>query len=467
MDNSIDDEKMGSIGDNYSGSDESMSLRSDARATEIHSKQRPPFNYAQDTIYTNHDMTLSETSTSHIALSNVSGNLAIPYQWPGMHPQRSIPSQQIRRHQRILPQTSDIKNLKQNHPALLHYTLEKTHETFGSNALVPNYIQNWHRRSALPQSPLLENDARVTCGLRSNLNNSVSEQLISDSKSLVKVSEVSPFRATFPHLQNYPISNVVNNSYNTPRIPHCIDRNTHALLHMQQQYYEKLLHNQAQLLYLATRNAATVTPCFSGHLPYHPIDVSTQVNGMSRKIVPKQHKMITLNKLMKISRKKKNKVRDPLRPKRPLSGYNLFFRDQRANLLKCTTSTVRSVAKNQRVGKPLKAVKPDSSNGISMPLDDKPEGSDKTVDFSTKIDTVQKPETAKTMAEDTVLLHQSHQIHGNIGFEALGRIIGHRWSLLNSEDRKRYGDMAQEDMIRYKMEMDAYREMKKSEHSTD
>jgi HMG (high mobility group) box len=86
-------------------------------------------------------------------------------------------------------------------------------------------------------------------------------------------------------------------------------------------------------------------------------------------------------------------------PKRPLSGYNLFFKHERVNVLK------------------------------EQSLD--------------------------------VTAGEIQSSKRNVSFQDLGKIIGRRWKSLTEEERKKYECMAQQDSVRYRTEMDVFNEMKR------
>jgi len=100
-------------------------------------------------------------------------------------------------------------------------------------------------------------------------------------------------------------------------------------------------------------------------------------------------------------------------PRRPLSAYNIFFKEERAKILGSATAE----------GDPATA----HENGGN-------EGSSKD------------PEDRKTRAP-----------HGKIGFENLAKTIGRRWKSLNPSHLERFKVLAHEDMERYRREMEEYR----------
>ena len=98
---------------------------------------------------------------------------------------------------------------------------------------------------------------------------------------------------------------------------------------------------------------------------------------------------------------KKLKKRPKDRPKRPLSAYNIFFKEER-----------------QRILTEIPDVDASSS----------PAGADGNK---------KKP-------------------HGKISFQSLAKIIGKRWQNLSKDQINLYKKKAEEDTMRYKKEMDAY-----------
>jgi hypothetical protein len=105
----------------------------------------------------------------------------------------------------------------------------------------------------------------------------------------------------------------------------------------------------------------------------------------------------------KKARSNRKKHKD--KPKRPLSAYNIFFKEER-----------------QRI------------------LDNLPES-------STVLDTA---------SEEKPKRKRAHKPHGKIGFENLAKLIGERWHSLNPESADYYRNLAEEDSLRYRSEMEAY-----------
>jgi hypothetical protein len=94
-------------------------------------------------------------------------------------------------------------------------------------------------------------------------------------------------------------------------------------------------------------------------------------------------------------------------PRRPLSGYNIFFKEERARMLA-------------------------ESSGKRGPGETEGEG---------EIKDSNEPPPAKGV---------------KIGFEAMAKTVGKRWKALPEEELARYKSMAKLDMERYRREMDSY-----------
>jgi hypothetical protein len=94
-------------------------------------------------------------------------------------------------------------------------------------------------------------------------------------------------------------------------------------------------------------------------------------------------------------------------PKRPLSGYNIFFKEERVKVLEESNS--------QRVATPN-----DYEKAIGRKID-----------------------------------------RSSVSFQDLGKIIGKRWKTLSDEDRRRFESLADQDNLRYRSEMDDYNDAKR------
>jgi hypothetical protein len=107
------------------------------------------------------------------------------------------------------------------------------------------------------------------------------------------------------------------------------------------------------------------------------------------------------------------------KPKRAISAYNIFFRDERARLL----------------AEAAKEKKPEDKKDKKQEAKKQSDGSHEKI----------KPGTAK--------------IQGLISFEQLGKKIGHEWRNIAPERKKYYVCLAKTDTERYKREKDEYHEM--------
>jgi len=104
------------------------------------------------------------------------------------------------------------------------------------------------------------------------------------------------------------------------------------------------------------------------------------------------------------------------KPKRPLSAYNIFFRDERANIL---------------------AGIPDKDEEDEEDDDDDNDG----------LDGPKKKSSGKK---------RKRPPHGKIGFESLAKIVGQRWKELKPDELAKYKKLADVDMVRYRAEMESY-----------
>lgn len=111
--------------------------------------------------------------------------------------------------------------------------------------------------------------------------------------------------------------------------------------------------------------------------------------------------------------KKKRKKRPRGHPSRPLSAYNLFFKDERQRILDSLPTNNPS---NKKEG----------------------------------------PEDVKDPRDEITWPGKRRRPHGKIGFENLAKEIGSRWKLIDEETKEYYKKLALEDLQRYSREMQEY-----------
>lgn len=130
--------------------------------------------------------------------------------------------------------------------------------------------------------------------------------------------------------------------------------------------------------------------------------------------------------MTKSSGKKGKKAKDKDKPKRPLSAYNFFFREERERIL------------NEKIRKEKeeKSGKKEEGDG-----DDKDGDADE--DDGIKV--------YNRVGSDGKKIP-----HGKIGFESLAKQIGKAWRELDAEEREKYTKLANDDTQRYKKEMRAF-----------
>ncbi|KAG7346778.1 HMG high mobility group box-containing protein [Nitzschia inconspicua] len=121
--------------------------------------------------------------------------------------------------------------------------------------------------------------------------------------------------------------------------------------------------------------------------------------------------MKTKDKIHAAKRPTKKKPKD--KPKRPLSAYNFFFKEEREKILKVVNAD-----------DPMEAQK-----------DKDPEAEDYL---------------------DTEAIGRLKKEGGKVSFEEMGKIIGQRWKNIDPDRLSKFSEMAAEDTERYKTEMASY-----------
>lgn len=135
----------------------------------------------------------------------------------------------------------------------------------------------------------------------------------------------------------------------------------------------------------------------------------------------------------KKGRKRKNA--DDMKPKRPLSAYNYFFKAERERIIASVTAKQEAAAKGIKQEEDVGS----NENNISGSVTD-----DKSV----------KDPKNGTETNDT---GSNEPPEDPLSFRALGKRIAERWKNLTPEELDDYKKLADEDTIRYKREMDKYK----------
>jgi len=112
-----------------------------------------------------------------------------------------------------------------------------------------------------------------------------------------------------------------------------------------------------------------------------------------------------------VSAKRPTKKKPKDKPKRPLSAYNFFFKEEREKILKVVLS--------------------DESK-----------------------DTINEPDSDDFI--DDATLGRLRKEGGKVSFEEMGKLIGQRWKNLQPDRLTKYSELAAEDTDRYKKEMQGY-----------
>jgi hypothetical protein len=135
------------------------------------------------------------------------------------------------------------------------------------------------------------------------------------------------------------------------------------------------------------------------------------------------------------------------RPKRPLSAYNVFFREERSRILDSLPGNDEAACVIDGNGEAVDAGVAAAAAAVIETSSNR----DRTADSLDSGDFKANNQKRKRKRKGPTP-------HGKIGFESLAKLIGKRWQELDPNIMDEYKQKAQDDMQRYKTEMEVFKE---------